>query len=208
MRPISGTTRSNSPSQIPGEAGDFTASIAGEADFKRLIEQANTIPILNIFKLYNLRLDSYNRRTSCPFKSHKNGRETTPSFWYYPETNSFYCFGCNMGGKSSHGCEFVSGMEGISKIKAAQKILSLFGAEVDEDVCYSKDNFSERLEIMVDFSNIIRNFRQTNIDEKSQDFIEKICQVYDQHNLKRNLDNEALSRMIEELKVKINLYLL
>lgn len=206
MRPISSSTRSISNSQTPGEAGDFTASFTGKEYFQDLIDQANTVPLVRIFKLYGIRLDDLNKKTVCPFKAHKGGHENTPSFWYYPETNSFYCFGCNIGGKSSHGCEFIAAMEGIGRVKAAYKIIEAFSSEIDSDRILDPQSFSEQLEIMTDFARVVREFRHAHLDEKSQKFIEHLCQVYDQHNLKRKLSNEALRRVVEQIKEKINLY--
>lgn len=206
MRPISDPTRPASASATPGETGDIAASFTGKDYYQELIDRANTVPLTRIFKLYHLHVDDHNRRMTCPFKSHKGGRETTPSFWYYPETNSFRCYGCAIGHRQAHGCEFIAAMEGISRVKAANKILALFATDVDEDSTFSKQDFSERLEIMMDFSNYVREFRQSHLDEKSQQFIEDMCWVYDQHNLNRNHSNEALRRIVEQLKEKIISY--
>jgi DNA primase len=207
MRPISSSTGSDSSSQTPGETGDIAASFTGKDYYQDLISRANTVPLIRVFKHYGIRVDEYNRKITCPFKSHKGGRESTPSFYYYPDTNSFCCYGCGMGNKYAHGCEFVAYMEGISRVKAADKILKLFSADVDDDAgVLNKNDFSERLEIMMDFSNSVRDFRQSHSDEESQKFIEDMCWVYDQHNLKHDHTNDALRRIVEQIKEKITSY--
>lgn len=206
MRPISNSTGSVSRSQAPGETGDITAAFAGQNYDQDLIDRANTVPLINIFKHYHLRIDESNPKIICPFKSHKGGRESTPSFKYYAETNSFKCFGCGIGHPYAHGCEFIAALEGISKGKAAKKILELFATDVDDDNIVSNQDFSERLEIMLDLSNTVREFRQSYNDEKSQKFIEGMCWVYDQHNLTRDYDNDALRRIVERIKDQITFY--
>lgn len=172
----------------------------------KIIDQANTIPLIRLFKLYHLRVDDHYKMI-CPFKSHKGGRETTASFKFYPETNSFYCYGCGTGHKHAHGCEFMAAMEGISRDKAASKILKLFGDEVDEDKILEMPNTSEMIDIMMDFANTVREFRHTYSDEKSYQFIEKLCWVYDRHNLNHHHNNEALRQIVEQLKNKISSYI-
>lgn len=206
MRSIPDPAGFTSNGTSPGETGDIATSFTGKDYYQELIERANTVPLARIFKLYHLRIDDQNRKSTCPFRSHKGGHEHTPSFYFYPETNSFRCYGCGVGHRYAHGCEFIAAMDGISRVKAAQKILSLFATEVDEDRILSPQDFSERTEIMMDFSNCVREFRQSHLDEKSQKFIEDMCWVYDQHNLNRNHSNEALRRIVEQLKDKINSY--
>jgi hypothetical protein len=206
MRPISSPTGSSSDSQAPGETGNIAEAFAGKDYYKELINKANTVPLTRVFKHYGIRADEYNRKITCPFKSHKGGRESSPSFYYYAGTNSFRCYGCGIGHQYAHGCEFIAAMEGISRVKAASKILDLFSSDVDDDGVLTKHDFSERLEIMMDFSNTVRDFRQSHPDSESQKFIEDMCWVYDQHNLKRDNNNDALRRIIEQLKEKIACY--
>lgn len=206
MRSIPNPTGFTGSSTSSGETGDATTSFTGKDYYQELIDRANTVPLTRIFRLYHLRVDEHNRKITCPFRSHKGGHESTPSFYFYPDTNSFRCYGCGIGHKQAHGCEFVAAMEGISRVKAASKILELFATDVDEDNILNKQDFSERLEIMMDFSNAVREFRQTYTDENSQKFIEDMCWVYDQHNLKHDHSNEALRRIIEQIKDKIISY--
>lgn len=206
MRSISNSTRSDSDDETPGETGDVATSFTGKDYYQKLIERANTVPLIRILKYYGIRVDEYNRKITCPFKSHKGGRESTPSFYFYPDTNSFRCFGCGVGHPYAHGCEFVAALESISRAQAAAKILDLFSSDVDDEAVVNKHDFSERLEIMMDFANTVREFRQVYSDEKSQKFIERICRVYDQQNLKHEHSNEALRRVIEKLKEKITHY--
>jgi hypothetical protein len=207
MRPIPDRLRSISGSPTSWEAGSPANSSSREEGYQDLVWQANTVPITKIFRFYGLRLDEINKKATCPFKGHKDGRESSPSFYYYPETNSFYCFGCSIGGKGAHGCRFVALMDRTNDFTAAHKILELFSADVDESIILDDVSaFSERLEIMMDFSNTIREFHQANPNEKSLEFVEKICAVYDAMNLKHDLNNEALGSMVEQLKDRVRDY--
>lgn len=204
MRPIPDRSRSISGGPTSWEAGSPANSFAREKGYQDLVWQANTVPLTKIFRHYGLHLDEINKKIACPFKSHKDGRESSPSFYYYSETNSFYCFGCSVGGKSAHGCKFVSTMDRTNEYAAANKILELFSSDVDESIVLDNiSSFSERLEIMMDFANSIRAFRQSNVDEATQQLSENICAVYDRLNLKHDLTNEALRSIVEQLKDKI-----
>lgn len=203
MCPIPSTTRSNSDGKTPGETGSVAAAFAGKDYYQELIGKANTVPIAKVFKHYGVRLDTHNRKTACPFRSHKGGRERTPSFYFYPDTNSFNCYGCSIGGRC---CEFVMHMEHCTKVQAAYKILQLFGSDVDEDNIFDPEDLAERLVIMMDFSNAVREFYQTYPTEEAGVYVEVACKKYDALNLKHKLDNEALRRTVEQLKEYINLY--
>jgi hypothetical protein len=204
MCPLPNTTGSFSSGETPGEAGDFAMPSSGKAFYQDLIRRANSVPITRLFKYYRLRVDEINRKIICPIPSHSGGRENSASFHYYPQTNTFWCFGCKTGVGC---CELVAAMEGISKAKAAFKIIDLFNGDVSDEGFISREDFSEKLEVMLDFSACVREFRLDHIDEESQSFIDHICSVYDDLNLKhKTLNNEALRRIVEELKEEINSY--
>lgn len=195
------------------ETGDPSETSPGKIFYKDLIRKANTVPLVQIFKHYGIHLGGYNLQTTCPFKSHKGGRESTPSFTYYPHTNSFYCHGCKTGNEWSHGCKFIAKYEGISEVQAAYKILQLFKGYVNanEEEIDEYFNSTEALEIMLDFSNTVREFRETHYDDKSKEFIECLCLVYDdlyarQNNKHRRLDSVALRQIVDNLKEKIISY--
>jgi hypothetical protein len=212
MRRLSNTTGSASDSETPGETGDIAASFTGEDYYEKLVRQANVVPITSLFKFYGIRVDIHNRTITCPFKSHKRGRENSSSFNYYPHTNSFYCFGCKIGGEYAHSVELVAAMEGISRVKAAYKIFDLFkikpsGDFSEDENLLTKEDFSEQLEIMLEFSTSVREFRENFSDEKSIEFIEKLCEIFDSQNNKRRLSNEALRRVVAIMKNRINNYI-
>lgn len=206
MCPLPSTDRSISASETPGETGSPSEAFGGKDYYQELIGKANTVPIGKIFRLYNIRLDAHNRKCPCPFKSHKGGRERTASFWYYPETNSFFCFGCRVGGPFAHGCELVAALDGCTKVQAAHKLLQLFESDVDEDNMYNPQDFEERVRIMMDFSNTVREFYRSYSGEKAAVYVEAACKRFDALNAKKNLNNEALLRMVEEFKEYIRLY--
>lgn len=204
MRTLSDNTGSDGYGEAPGEARNTSAPSPGKAFYQELISKANTVPITRVFKHYNLHLDEHNRKITCPIPSHKGGRENSASFYYYPHTNTFWCFGCKTGIGC---CDLVAAMDGISKAKAAFRLLEWFADDVDEDGILDNGSFSERLEIMLDFSSAVREFRATAIDEKSIAHIEHICSVYDRINLRLKIDNEGLRRLVAELKKEIKSYI-
>jgi len=203
MRNLSDTTGSFGYGEIPGEDGDIATSSTGK-DYKDIIRRANCVLITKVFSHYGLRLDSGNRKAVCPFPHHKNGRETSASFCYYPETNTYCCFGCHAGCSP---CDFVANMERISKVAAAYKILDLLIDDLFDTGEFEIQNSSERLEIMLDFSDTVRNFRQINIDNNAFVFIEEICRAFDNICFKHKLDNKALCIFVHKLKERISSYI-
>ena len=203
MCPLPSSNRPASSSETPGETGSPSEAFGGKDYYQELIGKANTIPIIKVLKHYGVRVDAYNRKTTCPLKTHKGGRERTPSFWAYPETNTFYCFGCKA---KSRPCDFVAAMDGCTRVQAAQKLIRLFGSDVDEDNIYNPEDFEERLRIMMDFSTTVRNFYRSNSGEKAAVYVEAACKKFDALNAKKKLNNDALLRMVEEFKEYIRLY--
>ena len=61
----------------------------------------------------------------CPFHNEK-----TPSFTVYPESNSFYCFGCGAGGDV---ISFVRRMENLDYIEAVKAVAQMAGVSMPED---------------------------------------------------------------------------
>ena len=61
----------------------------------------------------------------CPFHNEK-----TPSFTVYPESNSFYCFGCGAGGDV---ISFVRRMENLDYIEAVKSVAQMAGMSMPED---------------------------------------------------------------------------
>ena len=205
---LSDNNRSISSRTPSGEAGSFTDDAFGQDPDQKLINEANTVSLIKIFRFCGLHINEQNKYSICPFKSHKGGRENSASFQYYVETNSFYCFGCNAGGKHAHACEFLAAYDQTSKLASAYKIIKLFENDVDPQAALNveQNNFSERLDIMMDFSNAIREFRQTYTSEDAWNYAEQTCAQYDSTYLKLDMDNEALFRMVELLKEYLSNY--
>lgn len=61
----------------------------------------------------------------CPFHNEK-----TPSFTVYPESRSFYCFGCGAGGDV---ISFVRRMENLDYIEAVKAVAQMAGVPMPED---------------------------------------------------------------------------
>lgn len=92
-------------------------------------------PIETVFGSYvNLLKQGHNYVCACPFHSEK-----TPSCTVFPDTQSFYCFGCGAGGDV---ITFIMGIENLSFIEAIKLLAERSGLEVPET---KKDNgYAER----------------------------------------------------------------
>ena len=62
----------------------------------------------------------------CPFHSEK-----TPSFHVYPDTQSFYCFGCGAGGDV---VTFIRRIENLEYVEALRFLAQRAGLAMPEDV--------------------------------------------------------------------------
>lgn len=214
MRDLPSSAGSFGYGETSWTTGDITETAAGKAAKQELIAKANSVPLIRVLKYYGVKVEpSRINSTICPFTHHKGGRERTGSFYFYPETNSFYCHGCKTGGRHRHAVEFIAAKEGISFVLAAQKILNLFSDDVDPNAEHVDGfNSGSQLEIMLDFSNTVREFRKNYLDKESQDFIEKRCAVYDELIARRiadneYLDNETLQSIVDHLKEHIKYYI-
>lgn len=166
------------------------------------INKANSIPIRKVIRQYK-NIDENVQKITCPFPSHKGGREQTPSFYIYDKTNTFWCYGCNIGSSS---CDFVSHINGIGKYAAADKILKILEAEaIYQDI--DNDNYQSSLEYLCDFSAFIRENIRLYPNKFSK--IEECCKKFDEmvykHRLEENID--GLRILIEKLKNKLYLNL-
>lgn len=205
MCELSNHSGSNSSSTSSWTDGSFANSFTGQDYYSKIIAQANSISIFKIFKLYNVKASQSLVKIICPFKTHKGGHEKTPSFQVFFETNSFYCHGCTSWGK---GTDFVSKMDGISKVEAAQKILSLFQINFDENIFLDNQDNSEKLQLLIKFSDAVRNFRHSHFNEKSEIYIENICLIYDDlySKYKIKINNNILKSIISKLIYVIDSY--
>jgi DNA primase len=170
--------------------------------FGQSIKLANTVDIKLVFNQYDIKIDFFNRKTYCPFPFHV---ERTPSFVYYPNTNSFNCFGCKHGGGS---VELVALIENISKDQAAQRIISGFTSDIKiEEIDDDNNDFHERHKILIDFSLMIRAFIQKNIhDNNAFLHAEKVSEIFDVLNERNHINNDGLKVLISKLKIKLGQY--
>ena len=74
----------------------------------------------------------------CPFHGEK-----TPSFTLYPDTESFYCFGCGAGGDV---ITFIKRMENLDYIDAVRFLADRAGMKMPED---TKDDAVSRLRLRI-----------------------------------------------------------
>jgi DNA primase len=198
MRTLSNTSRSASPSNEPGKVGHIKPAIEDDQS-KRIKAKANSVPLKLIFDHYGVKITKYNNIIICPLKRHKGGRENSPSFRFYPETNTFYCYGCKAGIKC---CNFVAEVENISVLDAAYRILDCFGSEASQDENLEIEiDHTERLEVLLDFSNMMRDsIRHSSCDEKALNRMETLARAFEKANTVHKLDNEALKSLVLKIK--------
>lgn len=208
MRALSDTSGQYCFSEASGADGYTELSYERKRQFKELIAKANTVPIKSILSWYGVFVDDYSKRCSCPFnRKHKGGRDNTPSFYFYPETNTFHCFGCKAGRTP---VDFVSIILNVNKIEAARKILEKDPSTKDAiliDGIESTDYYERNL-LIIDFSNFVRDFYKYNAEDRGAiDFMDKICNAFDSICSKHDMSNDSIKSLIDKLKAKTEKYI-
>lgn len=198
MRKIQDSSRSNSSGPIQWQNGSISDGYRSN-----LIQKANKISLKILLDQYHIYIDDFNYKIICPFPFHQ---EKTPSFNFYEDNNSFFCFGCQSGGGP---VEFLSFYYDINKQDAAQRLISDYGYLINENVEEHKTNWKEKQNYLFTYSNKIKSFLQNNTDNMDDvfNFSETICKEFDKIYYKYpNMDIKAYKILLEELDKKLFKY--
>lgn len=95
----------------------------------------------------------------CPFHNEK-----TPSFTVYPESRSFYCFGCGAGGDV---ISFIRRMENLDYIEAVKSVAQMAGVSMPEDG-YDDTLSKKRMRLLSANREAARFFHECLIDPKNK----------------------------------------
>lgn len=95
----------------------------------------------------------------CPFHNEK-----TPSFTVYPESRSFYCFGCGAGGDV---ISFVRRMENLDYIEAVKAVAQMAGMPMPEDG-YDDTLSKQRLRLLAANREAARFYHSCLMDPKNK----------------------------------------
>lgn len=196
MRPVSNETRSYHFGKTSFENRSLGDSYSNTL---KLLQQADTVELFQIFKFYQLKLTAHNNIIRCPFSFH---RDRTPSFYFYSATNTFHCFGCQSNGGP---VKFVMLMDDLKRTQAAQKILAHF--EPNSELHILDSSYAERVELYFKFSSLIRNFIRINQnDPQALKLADQLTLIFDRMTAKHKLELEGLQLLIESLEQKILQY--
>ncbi|MBQ3006582.1 MAG: DNA primase [Clostridia bacterium] len=113
----------------------------------------------------------------CPFHNEK-----TPSFTVYPESNSFYCFGCGAGGDV---ITFVRRMENLDYIEAVKAVAQIAGVSMPEDG-YDDTLSKQRMRLLAANREAARFFNSCLNDPKNREALD--------YFLKRGLSKNTITK--------------
>ncbi len=99
----------------------------------------------------------------CPFHNEK-----TPSFTVYPESNSFYCFGCGAGGDV---ISFVRRMENLDYIEAVKSVAQMVGMSMPEDG-YDDTLSKQRMKLLSANREAARFYHECLMNPKNKDALD------------------------------------
>lgn len=95
----------------------------------------------------------------CPFHNEK-----TPSFTVYPNTHSFYCFGCGAGGDV---ISFVRRIDNLDYVEAVKAVAQMAGMSMPEDG-YDDTLAKRRMRLLAANREAARFFNSCLTDEKNR----------------------------------------
>ena len=95
----------------------------------------------------------------CPFHNEKS-----PSFTVYPDTNSFYCFGCGAGGDV---ISFIRRIDNLDYVEAVKTVAQMAGMSMPEDG-YDDTLAKRRMRLLAANREAARFFNACLMDEKNR----------------------------------------
>ncbi len=95
----------------------------------------------------------------CPFHNEK-----TPSFTVYPDTNSFYCFGCGAGGDV---ISFIRRIDNLDYVEAVKTVAQMAGMSMPEDG-YDDTLAKRRMRLLAANREAARFFNACLMNEKNR----------------------------------------
>ena len=95
----------------------------------------------------------------CPFHNEK-----TPSLTVYPDTNSFYCFGCGAGGDV---ISFIRRIDNLDYVEAVKTVAQMAGMSMPEDG-YDDTLAKRRMRLLAANREAARFFNTCLMDEKNR----------------------------------------
>ncbi len=113
----------------------------------------------------------------CPFHNEK-----TPSFTVYPESRSFYCFGCGAGGDV---ISFVRRMDNLDYIEAVKAVAQMAGMSMPEDG-YDDTLSKQRMRLLEANREAARFYHSCLMDPKNKEALD--------YFLKRGLSINTIRR--------------
>jgi len=223
MRKVERISGSDNHSHIHGQGSTVEADSGWETENtfacrkeiykinEDLINIANKkIPLENVFNSYKIYFENvyspsgWNQRRRCPLPDHN---DNTPSFNYNKAENRFYCFGCKRGGQA---VQFVSLMEELSYIAAAEKLLDRFNSLEDAVLDLQDQRNDEIDQALLEFAEDIRRFVSNNNTDEAREFMESVTWGLDlylhKHVPRSSLDADNLKARIELLSKRLEDY--
>ncbi|EGV08677.1 CHC2 zinc finger domain protein [Parvimonas sp. oral taxon 393 str. F0440] len=122
---------------------------------------------------------------NCPFHSEK-----TPSFFLYPETNTFHCFGC---GKHGDSISFVMELESLDYVSALKKLAEKFGIELEYENSFNYID-KKNLDKYYEMNEFVARFYYKKMMENS---------VPKQYLLKRGINQKSINLFLLVMLMKI-----
>lgn len=177
----------------------------------KLILLANKhVRLSTIFRKYSIKIerfaptDVWSMNITCPFPTHKGGRERTPSFGYNFIDDRFYCFGCKRFGRA---VEFIAYKDRIHPEIVAEKLIEQYS--LDQFKIDDKElvNDWERIQTSLTSISIITNklYQKYSDNEEALRYIDNLIWFIDRFMYSRvsiPVDEleERCMRVVELLK--------
>jgi len=147
----------------------------------------------------------WNYKTFCPF--HKNGNERTPSFFINKDNNRYYCQACGVSGGV---VEFISKTYNRPQLIVAEHILRCVSNEdftIEDDLINKIKKSKEINSLLLQMSELHREFISQNNDEESLEYVMKIMKGFDLvyiHNTEKVEEN--IVEIVEHFKMYLKKY--